>query len=360
MDKVFEDKLKNILDTYNDIISKLSDPEIARDPSQYKELGKKKSSLDQLVEKINEYFKVKNEINEAKELVETEDDQELIEMAKSEIKSGEEKLEELVKELKILMLPRDPNEGKNVIVEIRAGTGGDEAALFAADLFRMYSRYCERKGWKLEIMSVNETGIGGYKEIIFYVKGDKVYNFLKYESGVHRVQRVPETESQGRVHTSAVTVAVLPEVEETDVNIDPKDLRIDTYRASGHGGQHVNKTESAVRITHIPTGIVVTCQDEKSQLKNKAKAMKVLLARLYEREEQERMAKIAAERKEMIKTGDRSEKIRTYNFPQSRVTDHRVNLTLYKLAQILDGDLDEIIDKLIIDEKERLLKDQKF
>lgn len=360
MNTEFENQMKSILDTYNKLLNQLADIKIIQNQKLYKEIGKKKASLDELVQKINLYFKIKEEIDEANEIISEGGDEEFVEMAKGELKENEEKLENIINEIRFLMLPKDPNEGKNVIVEIRAGTGGDEAALFAADLFRMYSRYCERKRWKMEIISMSETGIGGFKEIIFYVKGENVYNYLKFESGVHRVQRVPETESQGRVHTSAVTVAVLPEIEETEINIDPKDLRIDVYRASGHGGQHVNKTESAVRITHIPTGIVVTCQDEKSQLKNKAKAMKVLRARIYELEESKKNSELANKRRELIKTGDRSEKIRTYNYPQSRVTDHRINLTLYKLPQIMDGDLEDILNALIVNEKEQLLKMNNF
>jgi peptide chain release factor 1 len=268
-------------------------------------------------------------------------------LAKEDIESLGVRLSQLEKDLKILLLPKDPNDDKNILLEIRAGTGGEEAALFAADLFRMYIRYTETKRWKTEILSQHATGIGGFKEIVVLVEGDRVYSRLKYESGVHRVQRVPETEAQGRIHTSAVTVAVLPEAEEIDVEVDPEDLRIDVYRSTGHGGQHVNTTDSAVRITHLPTGLVVTCQDEKSQHKNKAKAMKVLRSRLLDRQQAEQQLKIAEERKSMVGSGDRSERIRTYNFPQGRATDHRIGLTLYKLESILQGELDLIIDPLI-------------
>ncbi|HQM88506.1 MAG TPA: peptide chain release factor 1 [Exilispira sp.] len=299
-------------------------------------------------------------IAEAKQIIESSNDKDLVIMAQEELKNGEIKVTEIQQEIKYLLLPKDENAGRNVIVEIRAGTGGEEAALFAADLFRMYSRYAERKKWKLEILSMSESEMQGFKEIIFSVSGENVYSFMKYEAGVHRVQRVPETEAAGRIHTSAVSVVVLPEVEETEVNIDPKDLRIDVYRASGHGGQHVNKTESAVRITHIPTNLSVVCQDEKSQLKNKDRAMKILRSRIYELYEAEKNKNLSEERKAMIKTGDRSDKIRTYNYPQSRVTDHRINFTIYKLEQFMDGDIQDMIDALIMDEKERLLSEVEF
>ncbi len=359
MDK-FEIKLQKIKEKYQDIIKKLSDPDTVKDQNLFRELSKKRSELDELVSMIDRYFENQIQYNEAKEMLDSEDDNEMIEMAKAELKELDNTNKKIIDDLKVLMLPRDPNEDKNVILEIRAGTGGDEAALFVADLFRMYSRLCEKRKWKMQVIEANDTGIGGYKEVVLFIKGDRVYNFLKYESGVHRVQRVPETESQGRVHTSAVTVAVLPEVEDTEVEINKQDLRIDVYRASGAGGQHVNKTESAVRITHLPTNTVVTCQDESSQIKNKQKAMKVLMARLYEAEKAKRDKELASERKSMIGGGDRSEKIRTYNFPQSRFTDHRINLTIYKLTQVLNGELDEVIDSLIVYDREQLLKNQEI
>ncbi|HOV46012.1 MAG: peptide chain release factor 1 [Spirochaetes bacterium] len=359
MDK-FEEKVDGILRTYNDIQDKLATNEVLEDRNLFKELSKKKASMDEIVEKIEEYKNCLKNIAEAKQIIESSNDKDLVIMAQEELKNGEIKVTEIQQEIKYLLLPKDENAGRNVIVEIRAGTGGEEAALFAADLFRMYSRYAERKKWKLEILSMSESEMQGFKEIIFSVSGENVYSFMKYEAGVHRVQRVPETEAAGRIHTSAVSVVVLPEVEETEVNIDPKDLRIDVYRASGHGGQHVNKTESAVRITHIPTNLSVVCQDEKSQLKNKDRAMKILRSRIYELYEAEKNKNLSEERKAMIKTGDRSDKIRTYNYPQSRVTDHRINFTIYKLEQFMDGDIQDMIDALIMDEKERLLSEVEF
>ena len=293
--------------------------------------------------------------SESKEILQEESDEELRELAKMELSDMESKVEPLEEELKILLVPKDPNDEKNVIVEIRGGAGGDEAALFAGDLLRMYSRYAERKGWKVSMLSSNETGVGGYKEVSFMIKGKGAYSRLKYESGVHRVQRIPSTESGGRIHTSTATVAVLPEVEDVEVEINDNDIRIDVFRASGNGGQCVNTTDSAVRITHIPTGEVVSCQDEKSQLKNKEKAMKVLKARLYDRALADQQKEISAERKSQVGTGDRSERIRTYNFPQGRISDHRINLTLYKLDSFLDGDIDEMIDALItVDQTEKM------
>ncbi|HNV43995.1 MAG TPA: peptide chain release factor 1 [Exilispira sp.] len=359
MDK-FEEKVDGILRTYNDIQDKLATNEVLEDRNLFKELSKKKASMDEIVEKIEEYKNCLKNIAEAKQIIESSNDKDLVIMAQEELKNGEIKVTEIQQEIKYLLLPKDENAGRNVIVEIRAGTGGEEAALFAADLFRMYSRYAERKKWKLEILSMSESEMQGFKEIIFSVSGENVYSFMKYEAGVHRVQRVPETEAAGRIHTSAVSVVVLPEVEETEVNIDPKDLRIDVYRASGHGGQHVNKTESAVRITHIPTNLSVVCQDEKSQLKNKDRAMKILRSRIYELYEAEKNKNLSEERKAMIKTGDRSDKVRTYNYPQSRVTDHRINFTIYKLEQFMDGDIQDMIDALIMDEKERLLSEVEF
>jgi len=326
---------------------KLSDPEIINDSSKYQKLLKKHAKLKKIVEKYNEYKEAKEGIEEAEEMMEMDDDPEVQELAEMEIEELKPKKERLEERLPIMLLPDDPNDEKNVIVEIRAGAGGDEAALFAADLYRMYTRYAEGRGWKVEIMNANPSGVGGYKEIIFTVEGSDVFKYLKYESGVHRVQRVPSTESSGRIHTSTATVAVLPEAEEVDIDIDPNDLRIDVYRSSGPGGQSVNTTDSAVRITHEPTDLTVSCQDEKSQHKNKAKAMRILRARLREKIESEKQQERAEARKSQVGTGDRSEKIRTYNFPQGRVSDHRINLTVHQLDKILDGDLSPVIDELI-------------
>ena len=339
-------KIKEIEERYDALERDLGNPDIINNQQVYQKYLKEHSTLSPIVETFRRYKAIQEEIESNKSLLD-DPDPEIRKLAKEEIDSLRQTLEQLERELKILLLPKDPNDEKNILREIRAGTGGEEAALFAADLFRMYSRYAESKGWKTEIMSQHPTGIGGFKEIIILIEGKKVYSRLKFEGGVHRVQRVPETEAQGRIHTSAVTVAILPEAEEIDVQIDPEDLRIDVYRASGHGGQHVNTTDSAVRITHLPTGLVVTCQDEKSQHKNKAKAMKVLRSRLYELQQAEQHSKISEERRNMVGSGDRSERIRTYNFPQGRVTDHRIGLTLYKLEDILQGNLDMIIDPLI-------------
>ncbi|MBW1730692.1 MAG: peptide chain release factor 1 [Deltaproteobacteria bacterium] len=339
-------KIKEIEERYDALERDLGNPDIINNQQVYQKYLKEHSTLSPIVETFRRYKAIQEEIEGNKSLLD-DPDPEIRKLAKEEIDSLRQTLEQLERELKILLLPKDPNDEKNILLEIRAGTGGEEAALFAADLFRMYSRYAESKGWKTEIMSQHPTGIGGFKEIIILIEGKKVYSRLKFEGGVHRVQRVPETEAQGRIHTSAVTVAILPEAEEIDVQIDPEDLRIDVYRASGHGGQHVNTTDSAVRITHLPTGLVVTCQDEKSQHKNKAKAMKVLRSRLYELQQAEQHSKISEERRNMVGSGDRSERIRTYNFPQGRVTDHRIGLTLYKLEDILQGNLDMIIDPLI-------------
>lgn len=342
------DKLSFISDKYNALTEKVSDPQIIADQSKWQKYAKELSELEPIVKKFQEYQQVKKSIAESKELLnESSSDEELRELAKLELSEMEDKVEPLEEELKVLLLPKDPNDEKNVILEIRAGTGGDEAALFGADLFRMYSRYAERRGWKTELMEMNETGIGGIKEAVLLIKGKGAYSRLKYESGAHRVQRVPETESSGRVHTSAATVAVLPEVDEVEVNLNPNDVRVDVYRSSGNGGQSVNTTDSAVRLTHIPTGTVVTCQDEKSQIKNKEKAFKVLAARLYDVMIREQTDEISQQRKSQVGSGDRSERIRTYNFPQGRVSDHRTGVTLYKLDAFLDGDLDEIIDGLI-------------
>ncbi|ABN53793.1 MAG TPA: peptide chain release factor 1 [Hungateiclostridium thermocellum] len=332
---------------YDEINHRLSDPAVIANQDEYKKLMKEHAELEVLVTKYNEYKKLTKEIADAKEMLNEKLDKEFREMVETELKEAQEKLEVLKKEMKILLLPKDPNDERNVIVEIRGGAGGDEAALFAGDLFRMYTRYAERNGWKTEILDSNPTEIGGFKEVVFSIEGNGAYSRLKFESGVHRVQRVPVTEANGRVHTSTVTVAVLPEAEEIDVEINPNDLRIDTYRASGAGGQHINKTDSAIRITHLPTGLVVCCQDQRSQHKNKEKAMKVLRSKLYEMAREQQHNEIAQERKSQVGTGDRSERIRTYNFPQGRVTDHRIGLTLYKIDDILDGDIDEIIDALI-------------
>ena len=322
------------------------DPNVLSSQEQCREIMKEQKSILPIVEKYSEYKKCKQTIKEDKELL-GNSEKEFREMVQSEICENELKLEKLTNELKVLLLPKDPNDSRNVIVEIRAGAGGEEAALFAGVLFRMYSMYSEMKKFKIEIINMNETGLGGYKEISFMIIGEGAYSKFKYESGVHRVQRVPETEASGRIHTSTVTVAVLPEAEDVEININPADLQIDTFRASGAGGQHINKTESAIRITHIPSGLIVECQDERSQYKNKEKAMKVLKSRLLEIKTKEQTEAMASERKNQVGTGDRSERIRTYNYPQGRVTDHRIGLTLYKLESILNGDIDEVIDALV-------------
>ncbi|NLI42443.1 MAG: peptide chain release factor 1, partial [Synergistaceae bacterium] len=348
------EKLDELEKKFKDLELKLSDPEVISNPAELQRLAKEHAELSKIVEKYREYKEVLRRMEDAMSLCD-DDDEELRELAKEEVAQLKQVLETLEEELAFLLLPKDPDDDKSVIVEIRAGAGGEEAALFAADLYRMYVRYAERKGWKVELITANETGIGGYKEIVFRVEGRGAYSVLKYESGVHRVQRVPITEAGGRIHTSTATVAVLPEPDEVDVEIRPEDLRIDTYRASGAGGQHVNMTDSAVRITHIPTGIVVTCQDERSQIKNRAKAMQLLRAKLYDLELRLQHEEMAMERRGQIGSGDRSERIRTYNFPQGRVTDHRIGLTLYNLEEILDGDLDELIFALATaDQMEKL------
>jgi len=349
------DKLQSAENRYEELNLKLSDPVVISNQDEYRKLMKEHSSLEEIVNKYREYKKVNQDIADAKELLKEKLDDDFREMVEAELEEAREKIEIIKKELQILLLPKDQNDEKNVIMEIRSGAGGDEAALFAGVLFRMYSMYAESKGWKLEVLDSNANEIGGFKEIIFSIQGAGAYSRLKYESGVHRVQRVPATESSGRIHTSTVTVAVLPEVEEVDVEINPNDLVIDTFRASGAGGQHVNKTESAIRITHVPTGIVVTCQDERSQHKNREKAMRILRSKLYEIAQEQQNSELAQERKSQVGTGDRSEKIRTYNYPQSRVTDHRIGLNLYRIDEILDGDLDEIIDALITDEQTKKL-----
>lgn len=341
------DKLEGLEERAKVLEKKISDPEVIADLESWRELCKENANLAPIVEKYREYKNAKQTLADDREMLEAGQDKELEELIKSEIAETEEKLEQISNELKILLLPKDPNDDKNVIMEIRGGTGGDEAALFAADLMRMYSMYAENQRWKIDILNSSPTDIGGYKEVCFSIEGQGAYSKFKFESGVHRVQRVPSTESGGRIHTSAVTVAVLPEVEDVEVEINQNDLRIDVFRAGGPGGQCVNTTDSAVRITHLPTGIVVSCQDEKSQFKNKDKAMKILRSRIYEVMEEKRHKEIADERRSQVGSGDRSERIRTYNFPQGRVTDHRINLTLHKLEQVMNGELDDLIDALI-------------
>ena len=347
-------KLQEIIDKYHHLSEEMTKPEVLNDQKKLSSVAREHSFLEKIVQVATEYISVLDQIDEDKEML-NEDDAELIEIAREELPSLEIKKSKLEEELKILLLPKDPNDDKNLILEIRAGTGGDEAALFASDLYRIYIRYAERKNWKYKIMNSSDTGIGGIKEAIVSINGKGAFGMLKYESGVHRVQRVPKTETSGRVHTSAATVAVLPEAEDVDIDINDGDLKIDTYRASGAGGQHVNKTESAIRITHIPTGLVVTCQDESSQHKNRAAALKVLKARLLASEQQKVAAERAAERKSLVSTGDRSAKIRTYNFPQGRITDHRISFTSYKLHEVMDGDLTELIEKLKIAEQQELM-----
>lgn len=341
------DRLEDTLVRFEELLSMLSEPDVANDPKRFQKLMKEQADLAPIVEAYKEYKENKQNIEDSLAMLQEESDEELRELAKEELAESKEKVEELEQKLKILLLPKDPNDDKNVIVEIRAGAGGDEAALFAAEIYRMYVHYAESKRWKVETMDVEEIGIGGMKYVSFMVTGQGAYSLLKYESGVHRVQRVPETESGGRIHTSTITVAIMPEAEEIDFQLDLNDCKFDVFRASGNGGQCVNTTDSAVRLTHIPTGIVISCQDEKSQLKNRDKALRVLRSRLYDMELQKRHDEEAEARRSQVGTGDRSEKIRTYNFPQGRVTDHRIKLTLHRLDAILNGDLDEIIDSLI-------------
>ena len=349
------DKVELIEDKYKDLTQKIGDPEVINRQSEWQKYIKDHAELEPIVMKYREYKEIISGIEESKQILQEESDEELRELAKMELSELEEQLPSVQDELKILLVPKDPNDEKDVIVEIRGGAGGDEAALFAGTLFRMYCRYAESRRWKIELMSSNETGVGGYKEVSFSIKGKGAYSRLKYESGVHRVQRIPATESGGRIHTSTATVAVLPEVDDVEVNINPNDLRIDVFRSSGNGGQSVNTTDSAVRITHLPTGEVVSCQDGKSQLKNKEKALKVLSARLFDKAQAEQNKEISAERKSQVGTGDRSERIRTYNFPQGRITDHRINLTLYKLDSFIEGDITEMIDALTtVDQAEKL------
>ncbi|MEG1003609.1 peptide chain release factor 1 [Clostridium sp.] len=350
------DKLAFIENKYDELSVKISDPSIMANQNEWRKLCKEHADLEIIVAAYKEYKKVIEELQDNKEMLEIESDREMKEMLHEDINALKDREDELEKEIQILLLPKDPNDDKNVFVEIRAGAGGDEAALFAANLFRMYTRYAENNRWKVELMSTNETGIGGFKEVVFMIKGSGAYSKLKYESGVHRVQRVPDTESSGRIHTSTATVAVLPEVDDVEVEINDKDIKFDVFRASGNGGQCVNTTDSAVRLTHLPTGIVISCQDEKSQLKNKDKAMKVLRSRLFDLAEAERAAGIAEDRKSQVGTGDRSERIRTYNYPQGRMTDHRIGLTLYKLESFLDGDIDEVINALITADQAEKMK----
>jgi peptide chain release factor 1 len=343
---MFLERLESLEHQFTDLEQRLADPEVIRAQDVYQKLMKEHAELAPLVQAFRRYKQLQKEFSDSQSLLKESTDEEFKAMAREEVEFLKEKLAQVEEELRIRLLPKDPHDEKNVLLEIRAGTGGEEAALFAADLYRMYNRLAERRGWKAEVLSHSPTGLGGLKEIIALVSGNKVYSQLKFESGTHRVQRVPETESQGRIHTSAVTVAVLPEAEDVDVQISPEELRVDVYRSSGPGGQSVNTTDSAVRMTHLPTGLVVTCQDEKSQHKNKAKALKVLQARLFDLKQQEQQRQIAQERKSQVGTGDRSERIRTYNFPQGRITDHRIGLTLYRLEAVLDGDLEELLSSL--------------
>lgn len=341
---------------YSELSQRLYEPSVAADPEQYQKTMKELKSIEEIVLTYREYKQAVKSQDESIEILEESGDSDLKELAQLELDEAKQNIEELSEKLKILLLPKDPNDERNVIVEIRGGAGGEESALFSAVLFRMYSMYAEKKGYKVEIVNANETELGGYKEISFMIEGEGAYSRFKYESGVHRVQRVPETESQGRVHTSTTTVAVLPEAEDVELEIDPKDLKIDTFRSSGAGGQHINKTSSAIRITHLPTGTVVECQDERSQYKNKDKALKVLKSRLLKEKQDKQASEIAANRKSQVGTGDRSERIRTYNYPQGRLTDHRIGLTLYKLEDILNGNLDEVIDALVTADRAEKLK----
>ncbi len=355
------DRLKRIKEKFDRINQQLSDPEFLNDREKLVNLSKERSDLIEINQAYDEYSQILNNIAGNKEIINSGGDKDLSELAQAELEELEEKREQLEEQIKVLLLPKDPNDNKDIIMEIRAGTGGEEAALFAGDLFRMYTRYAEMKNWKIELIDINDTGLGGIKEATFSINGENVYSELKFESGVHRVQRVPATEASGRVHTSAASVAVLPEAEDVQVDINPNDLRIDIFRSGGAGGQNVNKVETAVRITHIPSGLVVQCQDERSQLKNRQKAMKVLRARLYDIKLKEQNEVISAQRKTMVRSGDRSDKIRTYNFPQNRVTDHRIGLTLYNLSNIMEGDLYELIEQLkIADRTEKLQASEEF
>ncbi|MCA1055094.1 peptide chain release factor 1 [Rossellomorea aquimaris] len=350
------DRLQAVEDRYDKLNELLSDPEIVNDPKKLREYSKEQSDIQATVEAYREYKDISQQFKDAKAMLDEKLDAEMREMVKEEVSELEEQIDALEERLKILLIPKDPNDDKNVIMEVRGAAGGDEAALFAGDLYRMYSRYAESQGWKIEVMEASSAGVGGYKEIIFMINGNGAFSKMKYENGAHRVQRVPETESGGRIHTSTATVACLPEAEEVEVDIHEKDIRVDTFASSGPGGQSVNTTMSAVRLTHLPTGVVVSCQDEKSQIKNKEKAMKVLRARVYDKFQQEAQAEYDANRKSAVGTGDRSERIRTYNFPQNRVTDHRIGLTIQKLDQILEGKMDDVIDALIIEDQSKLLE----
>ena len=350
------DKLAETEARYEELNAQLGDAEVLADPDRYQKAARAHAELSEVVDKYRQWKSLQKSLEETKALLNESSDSEMKSLAQEELAELQKQVEQVEQELKVLLLPRDPNDEKNVVLEIRAGTGGDEATLFAQEIFRMYSRYSESQGWRVEVLSTSLSGIGGLKEVIALVEGQKVYSKLKFESGVHRVQRVPQTEQQGRIHTSAVTVAVLPEADEVEIEIDPKEIRIDTFCSSGPGGQSVNTTYSAVRITHLPTGIVVSCQDEKSQIKNRAKAMRVLRSRLYERELQERQKQITEERRAMVGSGDRSEKIRTYNFPQNRVTDHRIGLTLHQLDRVMDGKLEDIIEALVTHAQAEKLK----
>ena len=350
------DKLEDLLIRFEEVLSELGEPGVTDNQQRFQKLMKEQSELQPIVDTYKEYKDCRQTEEDSLTMLEEEKDEEMREMLKEELSDAKKRIGELERELKILLLPKDPNDSKNVIVEIRAGAGGDEAALFAAEVYRMYVKYAETRRWKTEMLSLNENGIGGFKEVTFMIQGAGAYSRLKYESGVHRVQRVPETESGGRIHTSTCTVAVLPQVDEVDFTLDPNDLRIDTFRASGAGGQHINKPSSAIRVTHLPTGMVVECQDERSQYKNKEKALKVLRARLLDQERKKASDQVAQERRSQVGTGDRSERIRTYNYPQGRLTDHRIGLTLYKLDTILNGVLDEVVDALVTADQAEKLK----
>lgn len=350
------ERLQSIVKKFEELTQKLADPEVISDTEKLTKIARERADMEDLYNAVKEYLRIFEDLSAAKEMLDTEKDEEMREFLKDEISRLEKELESQEEEVKLQLLGKDPNDEKNVIMEIRAGAGGEEASLFASDLFRMYSRYAERNGWKVEVLSTSLSDMGGYKEVIFMVKGKGAYSRLKFESGVHRVQRVPVTESSGRIHTSTATVAVLPEIQEVEIHIDPKDLKIDTFRSSGPGGQHVNVTDSAVRITHIPTGIVVACQEERSQIQNRERAMQILRAKLYELEKRKQEEEIARTRRQQVGTGERSEKIRTYNFPQGRVTDHRIGKTIYNLEAFLDGEIDEMIDALIAWDRAEKLK----